>query len=378
MPELPLDSKAFKVLGSETRLNILRTLDKRKMNLSEISRETKLTEATLHEHLNKLNEAGFIKRKEREGHKWVYYSLSWKGNSLLHPETTKILLIFSCIAITAIVIIAVFASSIMVVEKEGATVKRIGPKINYGNLATGQMVAIPDIGYSALYGYYYEGKRVGYMNVTTLGYDTYKGSECINISGEGSLIIQKEIMGSMETFNVTYNFMVYNNKEDNTPRYSELIFTYTEPYDLIIVMVDEYDKEKNTVTSTFVTPGIAEVTVTILPDDYWNISEEEENFKVGFTETINYITQILDPTSFQIKEELTSNIKLSIVSQEDIVVPYDEYENCYQLEIVKTQGENISTTKYWITKEGILPQMEINIMDISGMFVKLEEYKKQL
>ena len=72
------------------------------MNLNEICNATNLNKATLHEHLLKLNEAGLVKRKEREGHKWVYYKLSWKGSSLLHPENTKIVVMFSATFITLI------------------------------------------------------------------------------------------------------------------------------------------------------------------------------------------------------------------------------------------------------------------------------------
>ena len=95
MSKVTLDITAFKALASDTRLDILKTLDGKNMNLKEICNATKLNKATLHEHLSKLTEAGLIKRIEREGHKWVYYKLSWKGSSLLHPENTKIVILFS-------------------------------------------------------------------------------------------------------------------------------------------------------------------------------------------------------------------------------------------------------------------------------------------
>ena len=95
MPKVSLDIESFKALASETRLDILRALDGKKMSLMDICRATNLHKMTLYEHLNKLNEAGFIKRIEREGHKWVYYKLSWKGESLLHPENTHIVVLFS-------------------------------------------------------------------------------------------------------------------------------------------------------------------------------------------------------------------------------------------------------------------------------------------
>ena len=95
MSKVTLDINAFKALASDVRLDILRTLDGKKMSLKDISNATNLNKATLHEHLSKLNEAGLIRKKEREGHKWVYYKLSWKGESLLHPENTKIVVLFA-------------------------------------------------------------------------------------------------------------------------------------------------------------------------------------------------------------------------------------------------------------------------------------------
>ena len=95
MPKVTLDKETFKALASDTRLDILRTLDGKRLGLNEISKVTNLNKATLHEHLTKLHEAGLVKRHEREGHKWVYYRLSWKGESLLHPENTRIVVLFT-------------------------------------------------------------------------------------------------------------------------------------------------------------------------------------------------------------------------------------------------------------------------------------------
>lgn len=95
MTKITLDRETFKALASDTRLDILKTLDGKHMGLNEIAKVTNLNKATLHEHLTKLNEAGLIKRNERDGHKWVYYKLTWKGESLLHPENTKIVVLFA-------------------------------------------------------------------------------------------------------------------------------------------------------------------------------------------------------------------------------------------------------------------------------------------
>jgi len=95
MPKVTLDKEMFKALASDTRLDILRVLDGKKLGLKDISNATNLNKATLHEHLTKLHEAGLVRRKEREGHKWVYYKLSWKGASILHPENTRIVIMFT-------------------------------------------------------------------------------------------------------------------------------------------------------------------------------------------------------------------------------------------------------------------------------------------
>jgi DNA-binding transcriptional ArsR family regulator len=120
MTKVTLDMDTFKALASDTRLDILRTLDGKKMSLKDISAATKLNKATLHEHLVKLNEAGLVKRKEREGHKWVTYKLTWKGESLLHPENTRIVVMFS------ITFIALWAGVIQLLWYVKGTMAAVG------------------------------------------------------------------------------------------------------------------------------------------------------------------------------------------------------------------------------------------------------------
>lgn len=95
MSKITLNIDDFKTLASETRLDILHAIDQKNMSLKDISRVTQLHETTIHEHLIKLVNSGFVKKNEREGHKWVYYKLSWKGSSLLHPDNTKVVVMFT-------------------------------------------------------------------------------------------------------------------------------------------------------------------------------------------------------------------------------------------------------------------------------------------
>jgi DNA-binding transcriptional ArsR family regulator len=123
MAKVTLDRDAFKALASDTRLDILRSLDGKKMTVTELSTITNMNKATLHEHLSKLSAVGLVKRVEREGHKWVYYKLSWKGSSLLHPENNRIVVMFSA---TFMVLVAGIAGIINYISS-------IFPQDNQGN-----------------------------------------------------------------------------------------------------------------------------------------------------------------------------------------------------------------------------------------------------
>lgn len=122
--KITLDRIAFKALASETRINILKTLDLKPMTVSELSRKIAMNKATTYEHLGKLVDAGLVKRRE-DKNKWVYYKLTWKGKNILHPETVKIAL---TLCATLILIIVLFAAiSYNKVDKEKDTTP---PKIS--------------------------------------------------------------------------------------------------------------------------------------------------------------------------------------------------------------------------------------------------------
>ncbi|MAH42552.1 hypothetical protein CL614_02400 [archaeon] len=92
--KITLDKKAFQSLASDSRISILKSLDKRRKTLSELSKESKMSVSTVSEHIGKLTDAGLIVKKD-DGHKWKYYELSRKGKGVLYPETKKIWVIIS-------------------------------------------------------------------------------------------------------------------------------------------------------------------------------------------------------------------------------------------------------------------------------------------
>lgn len=85
MVKVTLDRETFKALASETRLDLLRALDERRKTGSELARELDLNKATVHEHLQVLDTVGLVQKVD-EGRKWIYYTLTWQGQKLLHPE----------------------------------------------------------------------------------------------------------------------------------------------------------------------------------------------------------------------------------------------------------------------------------------------------
>ncbi len=91
--EIKMDRKVFEALASETRINILKTLDSRQMTITELSQELEMAKSSIHEHLGKMQGSGLVEKVE-DGRKWTYYYLTGKGRNILHPhETAKILVL---------------------------------------------------------------------------------------------------------------------------------------------------------------------------------------------------------------------------------------------------------------------------------------------
>lgn len=92
--KISLDKNSFMALASENRIKLLKKLDERRMTITELSRELRISKPAILKHLTKLMDAGLVKKIEGE-RKWVYYSLTLKGKHILHPERVKITLLLS-------------------------------------------------------------------------------------------------------------------------------------------------------------------------------------------------------------------------------------------------------------------------------------------
>ena len=103
---MEIDRKTLKALAADTRLDILKSLSHRRKMPSELSKELDLATSTVIEHLERLEEANLVRREET-GHKWIYYSLTEKGEGLIKPKIPIQFVIV--LSISLIVIFAGFA-----------------------------------------------------------------------------------------------------------------------------------------------------------------------------------------------------------------------------------------------------------------------------
>jgi DNA-binding transcriptional ArsR family regulator len=90
---VPIRQEAIKLLASDTRLNILKHLERRRMTVSELARALSLNKSTVHEHLAKLVEGGLIKRDESEEREFVYYELTRTAHYVLQPASARFVLL---------------------------------------------------------------------------------------------------------------------------------------------------------------------------------------------------------------------------------------------------------------------------------------------
>jgi len=102
MEEIIIDKDSIDVLSSDTRVTILKSLDSSgRMTATRLSEELNLSKSTVHEHLTRLAEAGFVTKDDSS--KWVYWELTDKGIAVLHPHRQiRILFLLASGALTLI------------------------------------------------------------------------------------------------------------------------------------------------------------------------------------------------------------------------------------------------------------------------------------
>lgn len=92
--KITLDRESFRALASDTRVEIIKSLGRRRKMLTELSRQLGMSPSTVKEHMDNLARAGLVVQID-DGHKWKYYELTRKGENILHPSETRVWIILS-------------------------------------------------------------------------------------------------------------------------------------------------------------------------------------------------------------------------------------------------------------------------------------------
>ncbi|MFH1224505.1 MAG: winged helix-turn-helix domain-containing protein [Candidatus Diapherotrites archaeon] len=112
MADITISSGEFKALSSDARVKILKLLKERRHTLSEISAKMGIAAPSAKQHLQMLQDKGFIERVD-EGRKWKYYALTGKGIGIADAEQnqTHILIVLGATLVALVGIMAIMFSN---------------------------------------------------------------------------------------------------------------------------------------------------------------------------------------------------------------------------------------------------------------------------
>jgi len=109
---IELDKKSLFALASDTRLDILRSLQPMRRTVTQLAENLNIDKAAVYRHLKKLEEGGLVKRYEEHG--FVYYGLSWKARDLMSPnENTKVIVLMSASWVLSVLVAFLLIASVL-------------------------------------------------------------------------------------------------------------------------------------------------------------------------------------------------------------------------------------------------------------------------
>ena len=101
-PVTIVDRDVLKVLSVDTRMDILKILSEDGRTPSFISKKLDKSDATIVEHLEKLEKAGLVKKVEQPGKKWVFYTLTDRGHEIVSTKSRRLVIILTTSLLTFI------------------------------------------------------------------------------------------------------------------------------------------------------------------------------------------------------------------------------------------------------------------------------------
>lgn len=125
-PVTIVDRDVLKVLSVDTRMDILKLLETGERMPSYISNQLGKSAPTIIEHLDTLQKVGLVKKLKHPNDKFVFYSLTEKGEGILRSKTRRLVIIL-CSSIISFVgsmffgyiyVISKFSSAMEIMKSE--------------------------------------------------------------------------------------------------------------------------------------------------------------------------------------------------------------------------------------------------------------------
>jgi hypothetical protein len=287
----------------------------------------------------------------------------------------KFLTVISVIFISAVIIGAYLISGFIFTDgTNNPSINKVavkgGPKFNIESIvSSGNALTTPDIGHTAVYGYYMNGEKLGEMSFTTVNQENYKGEQCYKIVGDGSYNF--EIYG--QSMDLGFEIDAYVSKSDGKLAYFYYDFDINQPFNIDMSMTLDINKENGEITVT-VDNSLMESQSTVIEtsEEYWDCTLLQDDLFVGYLKEVAYSMSVMG-----IETEV--NLIISVTGMEDVTVIQGTFEDCYVVEIEQDQGISSSTSTLWIDEDGICPKMQLggsttSSFSYEGMIIELEEY----
>ncbi len=96
-----VDKDILKVLSGDTRLKILKELSQGNRTPSDLGKKFSKSNSTILEHLDILVKAGLVTKIEQPGRKWVFYTLTDKGKSIIENKNRRLVILLSLTLVVA-------------------------------------------------------------------------------------------------------------------------------------------------------------------------------------------------------------------------------------------------------------------------------------
>lgn len=151
--KITLDRETFRALAVDSRVEILKSLEERKLTLTDMAQRLNMSPSTVKEHLDRLVSAGLIEIIPGDT-KWKYYKLTWKGRSILTPHETRVWFILaislvSLIALTYRIFGKIAGLNLFIEQRtaeyipEGGRLMTAGMMENATRMADESLAAVP-------------------------------------------------------------------------------------------------------------------------------------------------------------------------------------------------------------------------------------------